>query len=588
MPLARRRFARELAVIALVMTAPALAAGATPADPLLRLVPADAAVTIALEDLRGHAREFGGSPLADGLRKLPAVRRWLTTERPRGLRSALKKVETVLGESLTTIRDELFGEAVVLALRLPPGGRPEDARGLLLVRVPNPALLDRLVGGLNAAQSKTGELRRVTDRDRGGTTYHAREFRAARRPTEFYATLGDRVFAWSNSEELIQGVIDRRSKGAGGVTELPDVRRLRERLPRRAVASLYVDPRFVERLMAVTPKPSKPGDEKVFALLTRYLAAVRYAGAALEWRDGLILHTEEVVDPGAVSPDWKRWASRTGAPADSIRRVPPTALLIVTADLDLGAVSAGLAGLVPESDRRKLGTYGTALNGLLLGLDARTEVAPQLGPGVLLFVERPEDLGGPWRLPVVARAEVSRSVPGARAAAAIDNALRTILALYALDEKHGGGALRVESRPGGAATITALDAGTPFAYAVGGGRVDLGTTAEAVARSLGASADPRASARVDRVRSAYFPDTSSFAVADLRAVHDFAEGRRPALARLLAERQHRPEPDASVDLDQILGLIDLFDAAFLTSKVAPDFSGVHHCLGLVRIVEPRP
>ena len=75
---------------------------------------------------------------------------------------------------------------------------------MLLVRVPDQALLDRLIVGLNAAQLKSGELLRVTDRPLGNLTYHVREFRPGERPSEYYAALEDRVFAWSNSEELIR------------------------------------------------------------------------------------------------------------------------------------------------------------------------------------------------------------------------------------------------------------------------------------------------------------------------------------------------------------------------------------------------
>ena len=75
----------------------------------------------------------------------------------------------------------------MLTLWLPKEERAEDARGLLLVRAADRALLDRMVAGLNAAQLKSGALRRVTDRDRGGTAYHVREFRPGRGSTEYYA-----------------------------------------------------------------------------------------------------------------------------------------------------------------------------------------------------------------------------------------------------------------------------------------------------------------------------------------------------------------------------------------------------------------
>ena len=111
------------------------ARGAGPADELFRLVPPDAGVTLAVEDLSGHAREFLASPLAERLGRLPAVRDWLASDRSRRLRNARREVEAALGVDLATIRDGLLGDAVVLTLHVPPGGRPDEARGLLLVRV---------------------------------------------------------------------------------------------------------------------------------------------------------------------------------------------------------------------------------------------------------------------------------------------------------------------------------------------------------------------------------------------------------------------------------------------------------------------
>ncbi len=558
-----------------------------PADPLLKLVPADAAVTLAVEDLRGHARTFSGSPIAQGLRALPSVRDWLASDRSRGLRSALKKAESVLGVNLATIRDDLLGEAVVLTLWVPKGGRPDEARGLLLARVPNRALLDRLVSGLNASLLKSGDLQRLSERNRGGTAYQVRDFRAQHRPRDYYAVLNDRVFAWSNSEDLIQGAIDRQSGSQSGLASRPEFRLIRDRLPAHPVASLYTDPRFLEGLATASPsaKSAKPGDDKAAALLARYLGAVRYAGVALEWRDGLILHSEEVVDPSTLPVEMKRWAARTDLPSAAFRRVPSTAILMATAHIDPPAIVDLFTGLASEHDRPKFENIRIALRGLLLGLDVHSDVMTRLGPAALVYVEASGGETPSRWFPMVGSIEVER---GSKAGPALDNALRTILALHALDEKHGGGSLRVESRPAPGAPITTLNASTPFAYAVRDGRIDVGSSADAVARALAASNDPKASERVDGLRSAFFPDTPSFAAADLRAVRAFADPRREALAKALAERQHRSETDAGRDLDQVLSLINLFDAAFFTTKVAPDFTSVHHSLGLVRLPAHRP
>ena len=69
---------------------------------------------------------------------------------------------------------------------------------------------------VNTIQQESGELAGVGERQRNGTTYHVREFpAAANRPPEWYVAYPDGTFAFSNSEAMIQSVIDRKAAGAG-------------------------------------------------------------------------------------------------------------------------------------------------------------------------------------------------------------------------------------------------------------------------------------------------------------------------------------------------------------------------------------
>ncbi len=121
----------------------------------------------------------------------------------------------MLGIKLNDICDDLIGDAVILALRLPPEA-PADgsqARGLLLFQARNLALLERLINAVNEKQQAGGELDRVVAREHRGIAYHMREFPpAASRPSEWYVTYPDGTFAFSNSESLIQSVIDRKER----------------------------------------------------------------------------------------------------------------------------------------------------------------------------------------------------------------------------------------------------------------------------------------------------------------------------------------------------------------------------------------
>ena len=566
------------------------ARGAGPADDLFRLVPPDAGVSLAVEDLRGHAGEFFGSPLAGSLARLPAVRDWLASDRSRRLRDARREVEAALGVDLATIRDGLLGDAVVLALHLPEGGRPDEARGLLLVRVRDRALLDRLVRKINAAQKTQGELLRVVERSRGKTSYSVREFRPGGRATEYYATLPDHVFAWSNSEESLRGVIDRKAGGAASLHDNPGFRGIRRRLPDRAVASLFVDPAFIRSLVAAVPRPTSPEEQRAFSMVGRYLDAVTYAGAAIERRDGVVLHVEESLDPAKLDPWMRRWASRPVPTDPPTRRVPSSALAVLAGHVDFVAILDGVRALVPDSEQAKLENLLEVARGMLLGLDLKSAVLPRLGPRMLAYIEPPSVIGGSLRLPVVASLDVGGEPGPMSVSAAIENAMRSVLSIYALARQDGERPLRVESPSIGGVAVTALGPSSPIAFAVAEGRLVVSNSAEAVARALApaSGSDSKAAApRLERLRASAFPDAETFAWLDLEALARLAETNRERLVKRLAAGRARSDDQAPRDLDQVLAFMKLFQAAFASSTVDADLAAAHRKLGLI-LQDPRP
>ena len=145
--------------------------------------------------------------------------------------------------------------------------------------------------------------------------------------------------------------------------------------------------------------------------------------------------------------------------------------------------------------------------GLLLGQDLRTRILSNLGPGLVAYLDSPVEptagagqglpAGRGSMFPVVVAIGLSQgSAGGARIAesdapavtlaAALDNGLRTLIALTALDEKRGDGRSQIATRNVAGATVTTLDVPIPFAYAVDRmqARLVMGTSAGAVARYL--------------------------------------------------------------------------------------------------------
>ena len=458
---------------------PAAEPGARPADALLRLVPPDAAVVVTVEGLRDQVRAFTRSRLAADLWQLPAVRAWLDSEKYQQFEQSRAQIEAVLGANLTDLRDELLGDAVVLALRLPPEG-PADAslaRGLLLFRARNQSLLERLIGLVNTTQKDSGELLEVGDRQRAGMTYHVREFPAAAgRPTESYVSYPDGTFAFSNSELLIHAVIDRKTparaaqnasrEGAGasavndsgakielGLGDLPKLRSVQHRLPERALARLFIDPRPLGRLLAAAPRPAKPSDARLMALLERYLAAVDYAGAALVWTErSIVVHTAETLDSSRLDPWLRRWAGDTRRLDPALERVPSTALALLSAHVDAPALYDALSGIVPDEDQPKLANIEIVLTGLLLGQDLRrTRILPRLGPGVLAYLDFPSDsdqrgchqpqdrrLARSWPFPLVVVVSLGGDDPGESPRAGAQKPRRQTLTLQNPHADHRG------------------------------------------------------------------------------------------------------------------------------------------------------
>jgi uncharacterized protein DUF3352 len=562
----------------------ALAAG--PADPLLRLVPPEAGATLAVENLRTVSPDFCESPLAAGLKELPAVRAWFASEKYRGLARARAEIEKALDVPITTVRDQLLGDAVVLALQLAPEETPENAHGLILVRFRDRALADRLINQINTSQRDDGQLASVTVRNHRGASYSVRHFQAENKPDEFYAFPDDDILAWSNSEDAIKGAIARQG-GEPGLADQPRFRSVRGRLPEQAVASLFLSPDYLGKVLSQDKRPKKPGEQQVAALLARNLQAVQFAGLALEWRDGqILLHTEEMIDASRLDESLRGWPQKPGSTASLVAQVPASALLIAAGHLDLAAMAAEILLLPPRSDRARVDNLLTLFRGLLMGKDLNADVLPKLGPGVVAYVNLPEpDAPRPVRLPIVVATPVADATTGA----AIDNALRSLLAAHALDPKHKTGQARVETSEERGVRYTTLGMpNPPFVYAADHDRLIVGNSAHAVidfATSPSAtSTAPRS--RFERFRAEYFPDADSFAFADLPRIYDLLDAHRPAVARRLAARHKQPEADARRDLDQALALIRLFEGAYVTSAIAPDFSHVHHTLSLV--ARPSP
>ena len=371
---------------ALLLIGPASATAAGPGDELLRLVPADAAGILVVENLRDQSSKIVDSPLFAAASRQPFVQDWLKSGRFRDLEQAGRDLEAATGVSLKDLRDEIVGDAVVL------GYFPEAARahGLLLVRPRRRDILSNLVNKIDRTPDGSGNppaLSRRVWREQG---YGIREFKAAGKPTEYYAFLPDDVFALSNSEELIKKVIDRQVTRNSDLWEDASFQKARQGLPEPSLARAFLHPRLLAALFARPPAggpPPEPLRRGPLAICRR--RRLRGARPPTQGRP----RPPHARGPLAGPPrPWaRRWLSQTSKTGGLLAQVPESAIAVASADVNFEALRSAAWELISEDDRRRLETYRVGLKGILLGLDPVTQVWPRLGPGMLAYLEdKPE------------------------------------------------------------------------------------------------------------------------------------------------------------------------------------------------------
>ncbi|MDG3005079.1 hypothetical protein [Paludisphaera mucosa] len=585
------------------------------ADALLKLVPAEAGAVLAVDDLRDRWAAIAGSRLARDVQELPAFRAWLDSRSAGDFLEARDRIMGFLQTSHREIRDEILGDAVVLAI-LPPEDPALDAsqsRGLMLLKARDPKLLRRLVDQINAVQKQNGELAEVVEVQRAGVGYFTRRFpEGSGQIPESFAIFPDGVFAFSNAEPLIQEVIDRKAgpsgegngKGRGAsFVEAAGFAEASKALSGRPLARAFVSPDFVARVFAGLPPAADPELRRVVDAGRAYLGAMSRAGAALVVEDAKIqLQLVQAFKAGSfrrlggsILSAYQPGVERPG-PGPRLMALPATAVAAASLRVDVAGMYRFLMDLVPAKDQARIAKLESIAGVLLLGQDLRNRILPTLGPRLVVYADA-ADLSAPKRtaeasvggfpFPIVASIEIDEEaaldrdggVPRASTAAAVHNALNGVLTALALDEKRVPATANVVVRDG----VAALDVPYPFAFAIDpqGRFLSVGTSIEAVARYLQAGARADAGARFRGFQAAAFPDCEAFACVDLAALGELAVKHKDRLTAAVARRNGRPAEDVARDLDQLMGLIRLFDAAYLAGRVDVPGVLVDHRLGLL-------
>ncbi|HEU5119118.1 MAG TPA: hypothetical protein VFT74_21185 [Isosphaeraceae bacterium] len=577
----RRHSGMLLFLLGLLLGGTLALAADRPADALLRIAPEDASLTISVENLTERRQAFLGSPLGEALQTLPSYQRWRASAGFARFLKAKKEIEQALGTDLRTAADDLLGDAVVLVLRVEPGGATDDPRGLLLLKFQNEATVKKLIDSLNQGERQAGTLVGLETRKQGNQPYTLRRFAKGTKPDEAYAILPGNVFVWANSEALVTGVLDRQDRDSGLLANA-DFASVRSGLPAQAVASVYVSGHFLRLIPTEAPEDAEAGQRVILKAIRQYLDSVRYAGMSLRFDDDVRLDTLERRSVDELGPIAKTALPPGSGFEELLSRIPTDSIAVAAGRLDLDAVKQAVFLWMNAEQRQRASHLLETLSGFTLGRSLSDEVLPALGPGAVGVLAPPRSgRAHPGRPLLLFGLEFRGGEPMARA---LENGVRSAFTLAALDPRRGGESRNLGSRTiDGQPLVTLNGADTILAAGVSPSVLALGNQPESVAGFL---SDPEPSADSPepmalRDRTARFPEADVFLHVDLNAAYRLGTRLQTWLVRSVSADRGGDEASARRDVEQVLGLMRLFRAGYLTRSVSDDLETVRHSLVLV-------
>lgn len=596
-PLASR--SATFALLATLWLVPSLRGGEAPSDSLLKLVPANAGAVLTLDDLRGRWGEIAGMELTKSLLERPSIQAWLDSRNARDFFEARDRILGFLGTTPAEVRDDLLGDAVVLAILVPdePTLDASHARGLLALKARRPDLLKVLVARINQAQREGGELAEVVETPRGAVSYFTRRFPdGSGRLAEHYVLFPDGVFAFSNAEPPIQEVIDRKAGDPGrgpSFTETEGFAEASQVLVDRPIARAFISPALLVRTLQALPPNPDPTAKKLLKGLRTYFDAMDMAAAGftigetkiqLQIAQAFQTGSFDRIDDTAFAP-FHLGDERLG-PAPQLMTPPSTAVAAAAMNIEFPILYKLLVALVPDAERGRLTKLEAIATALLLGQDLHDRILPSLGPRVAVYADAPEPKGVGPLFPIVAAIEINNEAglndrstdQRPPTAAALENALKAALAAMSLDPKLAPANALVVARDG----VVSLDGPFPFAFAIGSQarRLVVGTSRASVGRYLEAGLRVDAGSRFLKLREAAIADLSSYAFVDLARLRALAARSKDQLVAAV-RRKDRPAEEVARDLDQILDLSQPFEAAYAAGRVDDKSEVIELRFGLV-------
>jgi hypothetical protein len=542
-----------------LLLAPALAGAATPRDEALRLVPDDIGFCLVVQDLRGHAEALADSPFLDDFTKSPLGQALRASPEIAKLRAVGNQVSKDLRVDWPRLRDDIFGDALVVAFRPGPPGQPKQDEDLVVIRARDADLLSQVLDRVNQVQQEKKEVTVLEPRTYEGRTY----FRRVDRGRENYYFLHGPVLAVSNREDMLRQAIelDRRA----GDDEPAVARQLRLLGADRRLAALWVNPRAFDAEMARRAAEATGPGAAVSQALLAYWKALDGAALSFDVRSdaeavlAVRANTERL--PAAA----QKFFAAAAQPSELWGRFPDNALLAAAGRIDASALMEMLGGFQTEDDRENMLQALQGGLGAAIDKDVVKEVLPYVGPDVGVCVTAPATGEHSW----VPKALLAVRVRPGDKGTPVDQALLSVVKSYAVlavidHNRQHKDRLSLKTERQDQVEVhylagEALPAGLNPAFALKDGYLVLATSPEAVRRFGGPAAEA--------TRGAAGPlPLLRLSLAELCR---YVQERREALAQATAAQNQITPEEAGKRLNGLLLGLQFFEKAELRQASVP-------------------
>jgi hypothetical protein len=521
-----------------------------PRDELLRFVPDDMGFCLVVQDVRRHAAALAASPFAQHFLRSGPGKGLLRSAELRKLEAVDRLIAKQVGVGWAELRDDVLGEAIVLAYRPGPPGKPQQEQGLILVRARTARALHHVVERLNAVQKETGELRELVECDHKGTKYYKR---VERNQVNYYYLRGP-ILLFTGQEDVLRAALEREQSSPS--LSPPVTARLRKLGIERSLLALWINPRAWDaEVLGRAAKATEVGP-RTFAV---YWKALQDVGVAVKLDRDLSVSLAFRAETDKLPASARKFLAEASRPSEVWRNCPDNALLAAGGRIDVAALFELLGEFMTKKARETVQADLAPLSAVL-DRNIIKEVLPNIGPdwGVCITAPPAEDKNwGPRMLLAL------RVAPGPEAPVdqALLSALRTwaVFGVLAHNKQHPDRPVRLKSTIVNKVRVQYLEGDNAFppgiqpAFALKGGYVVLASSVDEV-RRFGTGPAPAATGSVPLLRISF---------KDWRA---YLKDRSEPLAGALAERDKITREQARARLDHLRTALELIDRLELRQR----------------------